>query len=87
MHEMSLFKDILEKIESLSQENDGKKIVRLKIILGALSHLSASHFQSHFDDFSKGTAAEGAELEVVEDQNEKAEHAQSIILESVEMEI
>lgn len=86
MHELSLFKDLMHKIASISQEHEGKKIVKMKVKLGALSHLSAPHFQEHFDSFSKGTAAEGAELEMIEDQDERAPYAQSVILESVEIE-
>jgi len=86
MHEMSLFKDILNKIESLSCENDGKKIVKMTVLLGALSHLSAPHFREHFDSFSKGTAAEGADLEVIEDTDDEAPYAQSVILKQVEIE-
>jgi len=86
MHEMSLFKDILNKIEMISRENEGKKIVKLTVLLGALSHLSAPHFQEHFDSFSKGTAAEGAELDIIEDKNEKAPHAQSVVLKQVGIE-
>ena len=85
MHELSLFKDILNKIESISQDNEGKKIVKMKVRLGALSHLSASHFQQHFDQFSIGTKAEGADLEIVEDNDQSAPYAQSIVLESVEI--
>lgn len=87
MHEIGLFKDILNKIEMLSRENDGKKIVKMKVVLGVHSHLSAPHFQDHFDSFSLGTAAEGAKLEIVEDKDENAPHAQGVILESVEMEV
>ncbi len=86
MHEMSLFKDLLAKIASLSEENDGKRIVKMKIKLGAHSHLSAPHFRDHFDTFSLGTAAEGAQLEIIEDKDENAPHAQSVMLESVEIE-
>lgn len=85
MHELSLFKDLLNKIESISEENQGKQIVKLKVRLGALSHLSVSHFREHFDQFSIGTKAEGAELEVVEDDDPNSPIAQSLVLESVEI--
>ena len=82
---MSLFKDIMNKIESISNDHQGKKIVKMKVVLGALSHLSAPHFREHFDSFSKNTAAEGADLEIIEDNDDQAPHAQSVILESVEI--
>lgn len=86
MHEMSLFKDILEKIEKISKENGGKKIIALEIKLGALSHLSKAHFIEHFELFSKGTAADGAELTISLDSDRESPSAQGIVLESVEIE-
>ena len=87
MHELTLFKGILNKIESISRENEGKKIVKMKVKLGALAHISAPHFREHFDQFSKGTAAEGATLEIVEDDDQNDPLAQEIILETVEVEL
>jgi hydrogenase nickel incorporation protein HypA/HybF len=87
MHEMSLFKDILKKIESISRDNEGKKIVNISVKIGALSHLSASHFLDHFSTFSIGTAAEGADVDIVVDENENDPYAQEVILQSVEVEI
>jgi len=87
MHEMSLFKGLLNKIEAVSRENEGKNIVKLKVKLGALAHISHSHFREHFDLLSQGTAAEGAVLEIEQDQDQNDPLAQEIILESVEMEI
>lgn len=87
MHEMSLFKDILKKIESVSNDNEGKKIVQLSVKIGALSHLSASHFMEHFETFSIGTAAEGAAVDIEVDEDENDPYAQEVILKSVEVEI
>lgn len=87
MHEMSLFKDLMEKIEAVSQENGGKKIVKIRVLLGALSHLSKDHFRHHFDTFVKGTAAEGSQVDIALDKDKNAPHAQGVVLESVELEI
>lgn len=87
MHEMSLFKDILHKIEAVSKDNEGKKIVKLSVKIGALAHLSASHFLEHFATFSIGTAAEGADVDIEVDENENDPLAQEVILKSVEVEV
>lgn len=86
MHEMGLFKDLLRKIESISKEHQDKRIVKLKVKLGALSHLSPDHFLDHFDTFSIGTACEGASVEIIEEKDPDAPHAQEVVLESVEVE-
>ena len=87
MHELSLFKNLLRKIASISEENEGKKIVVLTIKLGALCHLSADHFREHFEQFSVGTAAEGALLEIEECADYHAPDAQEMVLQSVEIEV
>lgn len=85
MHELSLLKDIFAKIESISDENDGAAICKATIRLGALSHISSSHFREHFIEASRGTSAENAELEIIESDDMNDPHAQDIILESVEL--
>ena len=87
MHELTLFKGLLNKIEAISRENEGKKIVKMKVKLGALAHISAPHFQEHFTLLSKGTAAEGAILEIEEDKDRNDPLAQEIILQNVEVEV
>lgn len=87
MHEMSLFKDLIGKIASISKENENKKIVRLTVKLGALSNLSPEHFMEHFDLFSVGTAAEGAELAIILSDDESDKEAQEVVLQDVEIEV
>ena len=86
MHEQSLMADLLKKIISLSEENASKKIQSVKVKLGALAHISASHLKEHFVQAAQGTCAEDArlEVEVLHDLNDP--HAQDILLESIEIE-
>lgn len=86
MHEFSLIANLIKKIESLAKEHPGRKIVAVNVILGALSHISASHFREHFIEASRGTVAEGARLNVKSKSDISDPHAQEIILESVELE-
>lgn len=79
MHEMSLMADLFRKIEQVAREHRARKIVKVKVTLGALSHLSPDHFREHFEHASRGTVAEDASLEIAVQPN-----AQEILLESVE---
>ncbi|OGR83802.1 MAG: hydrogenase nickel incorporation protein HypA [Elusimicrobia bacterium RIFCSPHIGHO2_01_FULL_64_10] len=83
MHEMSLIRDLMRKIETVSRGSGSGRVAGVKVRLGALSHLSAGHFREHFQQASRGTAAEGAELEVEVMTDESDPHAQDILLESV----
>lgn len=64
MHEMSLMADLMRKIERVLRESGGGRIVRVRVALGAQSHLSPEHFREHFEIAVRGTAAEGASLEI-----------------------
>lgn len=79
-------KDLINKLETIVIENNAKRIISIKIKLGALSHISPEHFREYFAVMSKGKAMENArlEIEVIEDINS---NAQDIILESVELEM
>jgi hydrogenase nickel incorporation protein HypA/HybF len=86
MHEFSLMKDLMQKITSLARENDARKVVRVRVRLGALCHISAQHFGEHFREAATGTVAEGARLDIVESRDEADPLAQDILLESVDVE-
>ena len=85
MHEFSLMADLFRKIEVISRDNQGGKIVGVKVTLGALSHITPDHFAEHFVEFAKGTPAEGARLDVVQLEDADAPAAQDILLDSVEL--
>ncbi len=86
MHEQSLMADLMAKIHAISQQQKPKNIVRIKVKLGALSHISADHFKGHFVQAAKGTDVENAQLdvEVLSDLNDP--HAQEVLLDSVDVE-
>jgi len=87
MHEASLMIDLMRKIDDIIEDQRAERAVAVKVKLGALSHMSPSHFEEHFDEASAGTRAEGArlELETVDDIDDP--HAQDILLEAVEVEM
>lgn len=87
MHEFSLMKDLFRKIHAISDDNGNRKIVAVRIKLGALSHITPQHFEEHFVDFSKGTLAEGAKLEIIQLEDQNDPDAQAILLESVDLAI
>ncbi len=86
MHEMSLLNDLLTKVEALVKDSADSKVVGVKVRLGALAHISAGHFRDHFERASIGSVAEGAKLDIIESEDEKAADAQDIVLESIEVE-
>lgn len=86
MHEASLINDFMKRLQQLAVNEQTGHITRINVWLGALSHMSASHFTDHFKLAAKGTAAEHAILNITRSDNIKHPDAQHIILESVEFE-
>lgn len=85
MHEFSLMADLLRKIDQVARARDAARVVGVKVRLGALAHISASHFREHFEMGTKGTLADGARLDVLESTDPNDPRAQDIVLESVEV--
>lgn len=86
MHEFSLLANLLRKIEDTARRENATRVVRVSVKIGALAHISGSHFRDHFEHAVRGTLSEGALLEIEEDSDPHAPDAQSIVLQEIEVE-
>jgi hydrogenase nickel incorporation protein HypA/HybF len=86
MHEASLMKGLMGKVEDLAREHGADRITRIRVKLGALSHFSPDHFREHFEHASRGTLAEGAALEIELLTDILDPRAQDVILDSADVE-
>ena len=86
MHEQSLMNDLMAKILTIAKENEATKVVSVDVWLGALSHMSPSHFKEHYDETAKGTIAEGAQLNSEVSDDIDHPNAQDILLKNIEVE-
>jgi hydrogenase nickel incorporation protein HypA/HybF len=78
--------DLLRKIEAIAREQGARRILGVKVNLGAMANISPEHFREHFILAVRGTAAERARLEVEVLPGLTDPRAQQILLESVEVE-
>lgn len=85
MHETALVRDLVRRVEDLARSTGARRVIRAKIWLGALSHLSPEHFREHFAIEARGAPAAGATLEIEVSDDPDDPHAQHIRLESVEI--
>lgn len=85
MHEFSLMKDLLKKIEQIAQENQPNQLQSVTVVLGALSHISAPHFREHFQQAVAGSDLESVGLEIECDADIHSPTAQDILLKSVDL--
>jgi hydrogenase nickel incorporation protein HypA/HybF len=87
MHERALMQDIMREIEAVAGADDAIRVTRVEVRLGALSHFTPEHFREHFVDASRGTLAEGAEVEAELATSLDDPNAAGVVLESVEVEL
>lgn len=83
MHESSLMAGLLAGIEKARR---GGRVTAVRVRIGALAGISAEHFAEHFRLAAPGTPAEGAQLYVAVQDDVVSEDAQSIRLESIDVE-
>jgi len=83
MHEKALMDDLLAKIVAVSEAEGGARVTIVKVWLGALSHFTPEHFLDHFDEATRGTPAEGAEVDATLDDDLTDPRATGVVLQSV----
>jgi len=77
MHELSLIIDLMRKIDVIAREQGARRVVGVKVRLGALSHISPAHLREHFEAAATGTIAEAATLDIEALRGERDPYAQS----------
>jgi hydrogenase nickel incorporation protein HypA/HybF len=86
VHEKALMDDVMRKLGEVAREQDAVRVTRVSVRLGALSHFTPAHFREHFVDASRGTVAEGAQVDMRVDGDIAAERARDVVIETVEVE-
>ena len=64
MHESHLIEPIIKGISEHAQKEGAKKVTKVKIKVGDLNCVKEESFKETFGVLAKGTALEGAELEI-----------------------
>ena len=77
--------DLMKKIITLAAREKAQKVIKIRVWLGALSHMSKEHFQEHFAIASRGTIAEGAQIEAEESLDLHDPNAVSVVLKDIDV--
>ena len=86
MHETGIVRDLIRRVEATARANGAVRVSGVRVWLGALTQFSADHFREHFDEDASGTLVEGATLVITASDDEGDPRAQSVLLESVDIE-
>ncbi len=87
MHERKLMDDLIRKIESEARAQHARRVSRVRVRLGALSHFTEEHFREHFVDAARGGIAESAQVETELRSDRTEPEAQGVVLESIDVEL
>jgi hydrogenase nickel incorporation protein HypA/HybF len=79
-------RDLLRRIEAEAPAGGGARVTRIRVRLGALSHFTPVRFREHFEHASRGTLAEGADVEAELRTDPTEPEAQGVVLESIDLE-
>lgn len=85
MHEMSLMNDLFQKLKEVASNAHAEKVTKVHVEIGALAHISASHFREHFDELRQNSVAQDAELLISTNDDIHHERAQDITLLSIDV--
>ena len=85
MHEKGLTEGLIHKVCALAEREGATKVVKVSVQLGALSHMSPSHFKDHFTLASLGTIAEHAVVEAEESTDIHDPNASFVTLKAIEV--
>jgi len=80
MHETHLLRDLLEDLLKHADQLNVKKIARVYIRMGEFTEIDPEILTFFFKEHSKGTVAEGAEIEI------KTSDKRELVLESFDCE-
>jgi hydrogenase nickel incorporation protein HypA/HybF len=64
MHEYPVVQRIIKIAEEAARESKARKILRINLVVGELSGFIGDSIRMYYDVLSKGSAAEGAEINI-----------------------
>lgn len=85
MHEASLMIGLMRQIDVIARQEGARRVTKVVVWCGALSHMTEAHFADHFNQAANGTLAEGAVLDVTISDDHAHDHAQDVLLESIDV--
>ena len=85
MHEAALLRDLVRKVSEVADASAPSRVRRVRLWVGALSHLTAQHLTEGWGIAAEGTPAADAAIEVVTSTDLADPRAQGVVLLSVDI--
>lgn len=86
MHEEAILRDLVRKVDEVARAAGGRPVVRVRLRVGALAHLTGPQAETRWPDLARGTWGAGARIEVDAGTDVSDPDAQRVRLVSVDIE-
>jgi hydrogenase nickel incorporation protein HypA/HybF len=85
MHEEAVLRDLVRKVEEVARANGAERVTRVRLWVGALSHLSETGLGERWALATRATPLEGCEVEVEMSTDARDPRAGGVVLRSVDV--
>lgn len=85
MHEEAMLQDVIRKAEEVAQREGGTRVIRVRLWVGARSHLGGPELPARWAHAVEGTPLAGAEVEVEHSRDRDDPNAEHVILRSLDV--
>ena len=83
MHEQAMMRDLVRHIVTVAEAEGASSVTHVDVELGTLSHFTPEHFREHYADATRGTIAEGADVQATVSDDRGAD----VVLLGMELEV
>jgi len=85
MHEEALLRDLVRKALEVARQERAGRVTRVRIWVGALSHLAGPELEARWTNAVRGTALEGARVDLELSPDRTDPNAEAVMLRSLDV--
>ncbi|HYB78918.1 MAG TPA: hydrogenase maturation nickel metallochaperone HypA [Thermoplasmata archaeon] len=85
MHEEALLRDLVRKALEVARQERAGRVTRVRIWVGALSHLAGPELEARWTHAVRGTALEGARVDLELSPDRTDPNAEAVMLRSLDV--
>ena len=85
MHEEAMLHDVVRKAVEVARREGASRVTRVRLWVGARSHLGGPELKDRWVHAVTGTPLSGAQVEIEVSRDEAHPNAESIVLESIDL--
>ncbi|MGD1099979.1 MAG: hydrogenase maturation nickel metallochaperone HypA [Thermoplasmata archaeon] len=85
MHEEAMLADLVRKAEAVARREGAKRVTRVRLWVGARSHLAGPELKDHWAYAVSGTVLAGAQVEIETSSDPNDPNAETVMLRSLDV--